>query len=226
MSDTPENADATPAADEVLTAGRLARLQQVADQRLGCLDAVFDGLHNPRNISACLRSAEAFGLQHVHLIDAAGFTPNRAITRAADRWLTVRRHRDVDAGFAALRADGYTIWGTALEAGAVSVFDLPLPPRLAVVVGSENAGLSDAARAGCDRLVVIPMAGFSQSLNVSTAVTVLLHYLSLAYRRERGDDALLPPAERQALFHRWCQRDLDRKLRRRRSQTARSDRSP
>jgi tRNA (guanosine-2'-O-)-methyltransferase len=200
----------------MLTPGRIARLRGVAERRLGCLTAVFDDLHNPRNISACMRSAEAFGLQHVHLIAGAGFQPNKGITRSADRWLTVHRHRDAPAGLTALKAAGFTVWGTALEPGAKSVFDLPLPPRLAIVVGSENDGLSAEARAHCDQLVVIPMAGFSESLNVSTAVTVLLHYLALAYRRELGDDALLPLAERAALFHHWCRRDLDAKLRRRR----------
>jgi len=200
-------------AAELLTAERIERLRSVADSRLGCLTAVYDGLHNERNVSACLRSSEAFGLQHVHLVSTDTYRAHKAIARGADRWLTVHRHAEPASCTDTLHAEGYTIWGTALEDGAESVFDLPLPPRLAIMVGSEHDGLSAEARAGCDRLVIIPMSGFTQSLNVSTAVTVLLQYLALAYRRELGDAALLPPAEREALYRQWLQRDVDRRLR-------------
>ena len=62
-------------------------MQQVLDSRLAAVRVVVENVHDPHNLSAVLRSAEALGVQHVHVVEAAsGFGISRRITRGARPW--------------------------------------------------------------------------------------------------------------------------------------------
>jgi tRNA (guanosine-2'-O-)-methyltransferase len=195
----------------MLTPARVARFRAVAAHRLGCLTAALEDLYDPRNVSAAIRTCEVFGCAAVHVIAAADYEATHGIARAADRWLTVQRHGDLAAAVAHLRAAGYTIVGTRPAGDAVPFTEFPLPPRLCVLMGREHDGLSAAAQTQCDAFVTIPMFGFTQSLNISCALAILLQHFAEAYRRS-GRDVGLPAAAQAELLRAWCERDLRLKL--------------
>ena len=143
---------------------------------------VLDGVQDPHNVGACLRSADAAGV-HAVIIPrdrAAGLTPaaRKAAAGAAD---TVPLVRVVNLARCLRNLKARGVWLVGAEAGAPSVFETDLSGPLALVLGGEGAGLRRLTRETCDLLVSLPMKGRVESLNVSVAAGVLL-YLALARR--------------------------------------------
>ncbi len=149
---------------------------------------VLDGLTDPRNVGAVLRSAEATGAGGILVARdrAPGLTP--ALVKAsagAVEWLPIVRVTNLARSLATLRSAGFWIVGLDaagdLDLGAPAAFP-GLPAAL--VLGAEGAGLRPLVRRGCDRLLRIPMRGRTESLNVSVAAGIGLW--ELARLREAG----------------------------------------
>nr|WP_206202657.1 23S rRNA (guanosine(2251)-2'-O)-methyltransferase RlmB [Thioalkalivibrio sp. XN279] len=145
---------------------------------------VLDGVQDPHNLGACLRTADAAGAHAVIVPKdrAAGLTPaaRKAAAGAAE---TVPLVQVVNLArcLRALKERG--IWVAGAEAGGQPAFEADLSGPLALVLGAEGAGLRRLTREHCDLLLSLPMKGAVESLNVSVAAGILL-YLALA---RRGD---------------------------------------
>ena len=160
--------------EPLLTAERRTRIDEVVSSRSTAVVAVLDGLVDPHNVSAVLRSADAFGVQHVHLIQGEEpFLATARIAQGSDRWVDVTRHATGTECVSALRAQGHRIFVASME-GAVSPEALAHEPRVAIVFGSEHDGVSKELRDLADGTYAIPMCGFVQSLNVSVAAAITL----------------------------------------------------
>jgi 23S rRNA (guanosine2251-2'-O)-methyltransferase len=137
---------------------------------------VLDGVTDPHNLGACLRSAEAAGVTAVVVPKdkAAGITPTvrRASAGAADR-LAFFAVTNLARTLKALKDKG--VWLVGL-AGDVSgdFYALDLKGSIAIVMGSEGEGMRRLTREACDFLARIPMRGGVESLNVSVATGVAL----------------------------------------------------
>lgn len=183
---------------------RRERLLTVLSQRLGAVRMVVENLHHPHNMSAVVRSCEAFGVQHLHAVEAAGaFTFSRRISLGSHKWLTLHRHDSFAACAADLKALGFRLYAAMLDPGAVPLHEIPTAEPVALVLGNEKEGVTPAARALCDGAYTIPMAGFSQSLNISVAAAISLYDLTRRVRAERPDGGLLTEAARTALLDSW-----------------------
>jgi tRNA (guanosine-2'-O-)-methyltransferase len=158
---------------------------------------VLDELTDPHNGSAVLRSADAFGVQEIHVIPSQhGFLAAGRVAKGTDRWLDVIRHRDANAAADHLHERGFEIF-VASAKGALTPEALCLRERVAVVFGNEHAGASPAMCAAADGTFAIPMVGFVESLNVSVAAAVTLHTISKSHRGN------LDEARRTALLARY-----------------------
>ncbi len=141
---------------------------------------ILEGVTDPHNLGACLRSADAAGVDAVIVPrrHAAGLTPVacRSAAGAAEslRYFEVGNLAQL---LAALQERGIRVAGAALDQRSVSLFDYQPDPGLAVVMGAEGEGLRRLTLERCDDLVSIPMAGDVQSLNVSVATGVMLFHL-------------------------------------------------
>src|SRR5499427_4932341 len=164
------DAAATCAALEpILLEERRARIDAAVAARLGGLRVVIENLHDPHNGAAVLRSAEAFGIQRVEVIESTEpFRYSSTVTQGCEKWLDVTRHKTLDAAVAALRRDGFVIYA-AVPGAEASVEDLNFSRPAAVMVGNEHDGLTAAAIDAADRAFSIPMAGLTASLNLSVA---------------------------------------------------------
>ncbi len=136
-----------------------------------------DGVTDPHNLGACLRSADAAGA-HALIAPrdrAADITPaaRKVACGAADSVLFVRV-ANLARALRGLRERGVWLYGTAASAPR-SVFDADLASPCALVVGAEGRGLRRLTRECCDDLVGLPMAGAVASLNVSVAAGVCLY---------------------------------------------------
>ncbi|HSH69447.1 MAG TPA: RNA methyltransferase [Deferrisomatales bacterium] len=194
---------------EALRPERWQRLQQVLDSRLGAVRVVVENVHDPHNLSAVLRSAEALGVQHVHVVEAAsGFGISRRITRGAHKWLTVHRHQEFGECAGELRDAGFRLYAAMLQPGAVPLDAVPVGDPVALVLGNEHAGVSAEAVEGCDGCYTIPMTGFVQSFNISVAAAVSLYSVTTRARALRADGGRLSEPERQAVLESWLPKSL------------------
>lgn len=190
---------------------RPARMRLVAGRRLAGLTVVVDGLHDPHNISAVLRSCDGFGVQHVHIIGDPNALPvNRAITRGCQKWLTLHYHPTAAACADVLHAQGFELWAAVPDRRAGALDAVDFSRRIALVFGAERAGLSKKLQAECDGEYIIPMAGFSQSLNVSVAAAVSLYVGASRCRASVGGPTDLSPDEVEALVEQWTKADRER----------------
>jgi 23S rRNA (guanosine2251-2'-O)-methyltransferase len=137
---------------------------------------VLDGVQDPHNLGACLRSAEAAGVTAVILPRdrAVGITPTvrTASAGAADR-VPVVRVANIARALEALKAAGVWITGLAGE-GDTSLYAVDLKGPVGIAVGGESDGLRRLTRDLCDYVARIPMRGEVESLNVSVATGIAL----------------------------------------------------
>ncbi len=191
---------------QFVTPARLAKMTAVLQRRTRRVAVVLEDLHKPHNASAALRSCEAFGVQDVYAIESTNpFEPSRAVTRGAERWLSVQGYPDAAACVTVLRDRGYQLVAMSPQADSYTLPQLPLGPKLAIAFGSELWGLSPALREAADLQARIPMAGFTESFNLSVSVAICLYELTQRLRASQEDWGL-SAGEQQELLLAWLRR--------------------
>lgn len=140
---------------------------------------VVQAVDNPSNIGAIVRNAAAFGWDGL-VLDGESADPfaRRALRVAMGTAFTLPHARvgDVESFLAGL--DGMCTLALTPAAAADDLASIaPAPARVAIVVGSERAGLTAEVLAACDRLVRIPLAPGVDSLNVAAATAIACHHL-------------------------------------------------
>jgi 23S rRNA (guanosine2251-2'-O)-methyltransferase len=136
-----------------------------------------DGLTDPHNLGAIVRSAEALGAHGLVLPQRrnAGLTGSVAkVAAGALEHLPVAKVVNLNRSLEQLKDEGYRVVGLA-EEGTVSLIEADLDGPLVVVTGSESQGLSMLTRKHCDQLIRIPLRGATPSLNASVATALLLY---------------------------------------------------
>ncbi|MDH3818109.1 MAG: RNA methyltransferase, partial [Myxococcales bacterium] len=130
----------------VVTPERLERIEEVVGSRTDGLVLVLDCIADPHNSSAVLRSADAFGVQTVHVIVGEhGFRASQGVSKGTHRWLDIVRYESAEACARQLKKGGYAIYVAAMGA-ETQPEDLHDAPRLAVVFGNEHRGVSPEMR--------------------------------------------------------------------------------
>ena len=152
----------------------LAGLVEQAEGR--ALVLVLDGVQDPHNLGACLRSAAAAGATAVVIPRDKAVQVNATVRKtsagAADR-IPVVAATNLSRCLRDLQKQGVWIYGLAGETDA-SLYGIDLKGNVALVLGSEGEGLRRLTRENCDALVRIPMPGEMESLNVSVATGIAL----------------------------------------------------
>ena len=135
-----------------------------------------DGVGNPHNLGAILRSAAHFGAAAVLLPKPSTLALSGAAARVAeggaDALPFVRMGRE-DNALAQLRGAGFVLAATVVRGGA-DLFATALPRRLVYVLGAEGEGMDAGLAAACDLRLSIPGTGAVESLNVASATAVFL----------------------------------------------------
>ncbi len=163
---------------------RQQKLQEVASKRQAGFIVVLEDIHDPHNAAAILRTCDAFGVQDVWSIfnKEKAYNPRRvgkSSSSSANKWLTFRVFKSVAECKAALKRLEYESVGTVLHDNAEDFTKAKLTAkRIALWVGNEHAGLSEQASAACDRLLILPMKGFVESLNVSVMTAISIYEIS------------------------------------------------
>jgi len=206
------------ALEPLLTPERIARIDQVIAARLGSVVAAVEDTYDPHNAAATIRTAEALGLQELHVIEPGQrFPAAQGVTRGAHRWIDLHRWTDAEAAIASLKARGFRVLVTApprvMDPGgpsartgptaSVTVEDVDIAQPLAVLFGNEHDGVSPRAIAASDGAIAVPMFGFTESFNLSVTVGLAISRLAARRRAYIGSLGDLEEARRAHLRARW-----------------------
>jgi 23S rRNA (guanosine2251-2'-O)-methyltransferase len=137
---------------------------------------ILDGITDPHNLGACLRSADAFGAHAVIVPKDRAVGVNATVAKAASGavdTVPVLSVTNLARSLRELKERGVWILG-ADSSCEENLFDADLSGPLAWVLGAEGTGLRRLTREHCDRLIRIPLSGTVESLNVSVAAGVCL----------------------------------------------------
>lgn len=188
------------------TDNRKERIMGVLSRRQTDLTVVLNNIHDPHNVSAVLRSCDAFGVGEAHLLYTD--TPFPALghksSASAKKWVELKRHRSAQEMVKGFRERGLQVLSTGFgpRAKPLTEWDMTLPT--AVIMGNEHDGVAEEFEALVPDHISIPMQGMVQSLNVSVATAIIL-YEAFRQRMAKGmyDSPAMTPEEMQARFDVW-----------------------
>ncbi len=165
----------------------MAKLRRVAESRQPDLTVVLENIHDPHNVSAILRSADAVGVCQVQLVYTTEQFPRlgRKSSASAQKWVVRRKFTSIEKCYDVLRNEGYKVLATQIGDKSRTVYELNLTEKVALVFGNEHRGASKEAVRLADVAFMIPMEGLIQSLNVSVACAVSL-YEAMRQRLQAG----------------------------------------
>lgn len=198
---------------EFVTEERWQTINKVLDKRTRYLTVVLEDIYQPHNASAVLRSCDCFGIQDMHIIENKNeFDPNKGVTIGADKWISLQSfnktgQNNTEQCYRHLREQGYKIIATTPHQDDVTIDEIALDQKTALVFGAEYTGLSDYALEQADGYAKIPMVGFSESFNISVGAALCLYELSTRLRKS-DEDWSLTDSEKLALKLEWLKNSI------------------
>lgn len=189
------------------TPERKARMRSVIERRQSDLSLVMANIWNPHNVSAILRSCDAFGVQKVHLYYTDNTFPNlgKKSSASAKKWIDMERHTDPKVMIQGLRDAGHQILSTGFSERARPLFDYDLTKPTTIILGNEHRGVDTELEELAPDQIYIPMQGMVQSLNVSVAAALTL-YEAFRQRQAAGmfDTPSFDAKTVDAMVEDWC----------------------
>ena len=148
-----------------------------AAQKESSFVLLLDGVADPGNFGAVLRSAEAFGVDAVYTGKNGADLYNPKTVRACMGSIfrvDVRRSESIPEEIKKLQKDGFRVFATALDKRSVDIRKCDFSGKIAFVIGNEGHGVSDETLKACDATVIIPMREGPESLNAAVAAGVAM----------------------------------------------------
>jgi len=189
---------------------RQERIHQVLEQRTQRTRFLFENPANPSNVWACLRTLDSFGIQHVDVVltsdkyvGKAALSQKRGMRTAmgSAQWLTLRNHPSTHNAITTIRnqhhpnnnnnikddGGGGKCWILASDVNpqaqdirTIDWSQFAKEDTICIVMGNEETGISPEMRQLADQTFYLPMMGFAESFNLSSATAITLAYLSAA----------------------------------------------
>ncbi len=167
-------AEAVQVLEALVFDARKERIWRAVSGRTHAVIAVIEGLTDPHNASAILRTCDALGVHEVHAIEAnARVKLTTRVTKGAEKWMDLRRNETPEACARELKDRGYKLYVADMRATR-TLEQIAEEPRVALAFGNEHAGISAALREASDGAFAIPMMGMVESFNVSVAAGIAL----------------------------------------------------
>lgn len=195
---------------------RIATIRRVLAHRTGHTHFLFEHPSNPSNVWACLRTLDAFGVQHVHVVLSSDTDDSSSIPRKAQKqgvrtavgsaqWLTLRQYSTTAEAIRALQQHFRLVVADVTDddegvvTPSIDIRDINWSPPgnddrpWCIVMGNEETGVTDEMRAAADIRFRLPMVGFVESFNLSVATAICLSHLSVA--SNNNDNGPLRPGD-------------------------------
>ncbi|EGB16573.1 tRNA guanosine-2'-O-methyltransferase [Pseudodesulfovibrio mercurii] len=192
-----------------ITEARKRRIDAVLARRQKDLTLVMDNIWDPHNVSAVLRSCDAFGVAGVHLYYTDSQWPDLALksSGSATKWVERTEHVDAAEMVAELKGRGMRVLRTGFSDSARPVMDFDFTKPTAIILSNEHRGTSPDLAALVPDEIYIPMQGMVQSFNVSVAAAIIL-YQAFTQRDAAGmyDEPSFSREELESLKPQWYMR--------------------
>ncbi|WP_373031276.1 TrmH family RNA methyltransferase [Sulfurovum sp.] len=194
------------------TERRMERIDESLLRKQPTLQVMLDNVHSSQNLSAIIRSCDAVGVLDIYYTtkENESLRIHKTITQGAHRW-THRYRINYDHKVKFLKqkkAQGFQIVVTHLEERAVSFRQIDYTKPILLVMGNEKDGVSSEIVEMADEVIIIPMQGMVQSLNVSVATALILYEAERQLENAgRYDTPLLSEDKRDEIKDAWVYRD-------------------
>jgi len=194
---------------QFVTKKRWDNFIRIVDNRTNFVTIILEDIYHEHNISACLRSADCFGIQNVNIIEQKhSFKDNKEISMGASKWININRHKKTSSAIKKLKKEGYKIVLTSPHNSEKTIFDDSLiKNKVAILFGSEVNGCSNDATKLADEFISIPMYGFTESYNISVAVALTLQQLTNKIRKSKLNWQLCQN-EKNEILEDWLKKSI------------------
>ncbi|MBK7311975.1 MAG: RNA methyltransferase [Sphingobacteriaceae bacterium] len=199
---------------EFISPRRKERFDEVMAKRINHLQIVVEDLYQAHNASAVLRSCDCFGVQYVHFIENKNaMKVSSEIALGAEGWVSIKKHNGAENNTRAclqkLKDEGFRIVATSPHKNDVTIDQLPVDKKMALVFGTEKEGISQDVMEMADEFVKIPMYGFTESFNISVSAALCMYELTTRIR-QTVPNCYLSETERTDIYLDWLMNSIDK----------------
>jgi len=174
--------------ENILTENRKAKFLKVLENRTKHFTVVVEDVFQMHNASAVMRSCEVFGIQELNVIEQRfGKSIDKEIAMGAQKWVDINKFETVTNCIDALKSRGYQIIATTPHENDCLLDDFDISRPSALFFGTEKDGLSKEVLQKADGFLKIPMAGFTESLNISVSAAIIIQNLTNRLRQSNID---------------------------------------
>ncbi|UDQ97670.1 RNA methyltransferase [Lentisphaerota bacterium WC36G] len=198
---------------QFLTTERKDKFASVIADRTRSITVVLENIYHRPNASAVIRTCECFGIQDIHFIDEFGFfkKANKKVVQGSAKWTTIHHYHEHKDNFKEcidkLKQEGYKIVATTLKDSykQTTLEDIPVgDKKIALMLGTEETGLSKRAHEVADYYLSLPMYGFTTSFNISvTAAMCLSHFVAKLRNNFPTEYWSLSEKEKEIILDEW-----------------------
>lgn len=170
--------------EDFITENRKEKFLKVLAQRTNHFTIAIEDIFQLHNTSAVMRSCEVFGIQNLHVVEEKyGKSIDKEIAMGAQKWVDVNRYNSNLECVRALKEKGYQIIATTPHENDCLLDDFDISKPSAIFFGTERNGLSEEIMAEADGFLKIPMAGFTESLNISVSAAIIIQNIMSRLRK-------------------------------------------
>ena len=199
--------------ESIITENRKVTFEKVLSKRTRHFTVVLEDIYQKHNTSAVVRSCDIFGIQDLHIIENKynSYVSNQ-VAKGAQKWIdfhefNTKQYNTKDC-IDTLRTKEYQIIATTPHNDSCYLKDFDISKKSAFVFGVEKAGVSDYIMKEADGYLKIPMVGFTESLNISVAVAIILNDLTTRLRNSNLNWSLTEEEKNEKRLD-WCKKTIN-----------------
>lgn len=193
---------------DLLTDHKKQLFSKLVKERTRYIAWLADNLYHEQNASAIIRSADCFGFSEIYVLeDKYRYKVNEEIAMGAQKWVRPKalhaENGTYENAIKTIKSKGYKLIATSPHADGHTLEDLDISTPICIALGSERHGLHPEIMQHADGFVMIPMVGFTESLNVSVTAGILMYRLRKRLEEEKIKWQLSAEEEKEQLFE-WA----------------------
>jgi tRNA (guanosine-2'-O-)-methyltransferase len=174
--------------ENYLTENRRIRFSEVLSQRTKHFTVATEDVYQLHNTSAVMRTCDVFGIQELNIVEEVNSkTIDSEIAMGAQKWVDLNRFHSVKDCLKSLKQNGYQIVATTPHTNDTLLHEFDVTKKSCFFFGRETEGLSKEVLDKADCFLKIPMAGFTESLNISVSAAIILQYVTKKLKQSHID---------------------------------------
>jgi tRNA (guanosine-2'-O-)-methyltransferase len=183
---------------------RHERMLKILNERTRYMSVILENLYDSHNISAILRTAEAYGIQNIHVVEETNpFVVSKGVSMGAHQWLTVEKHKSVEKIIHSLKEKGHRIYYADPKQTNPSIEQIALDKPFSIIMGQEKQGISQKVKEHAHGGFRLSLYGFVESFNVSVAFAIIAATLIERLRKENPQGFFLSEKEKEEILKEW-----------------------